>query len=391
MPGVQVVVVQRDGSAGSVGITDTSGEVTVDNVESGATIVAIYPEGQPVSFLQSFAAVQPGDHLTVGQGYYRTDAGGSAGTMTVTFPALPTAAYFLAYHPCTTSSAVGAGTTSITLDLFASCQTATASIELVAFDANSNIVRTGVLRDVAYTPGSTVSLVTWDPLRSFAVDVSGLTATVDRVDLVALSVLDGRANIIDIEGRFSVPVQSGAANATVQVVAGIDRIQAYVSEWRDNFGGHAAVAGLAPDATSATFLAPQLPWLGALTVNPNDQSVSWTQEAGASSGDGAVATANWYRVDPATGASHGYHWMLVLPPGITGWHWPAGPPELEPYVPVNGDPIDPSVNVLDFASAADYDAFRAIPTWVLQCPDCATKVGDASAFDTAASYLPPPL
>jgi hypothetical protein len=381
--GVQALVIQPDGRTGAVGTTDAQGEVALDGVEPGAGIAAIYTSEFDFSVV-SFLAVQPGDHLIVGENYYTANVvGGTDGTMAVTFPTVPGASAFYAYHPCGADAAFDPAATAVTINLYAYCQSPTATLELVTYDPSFNIIQSGFLRAAPFTPGSVVALPAWQAPTSFTIDVSGLPAAVEYADLYGTPVVDGGAFLAN-QGVYGITPVAGAATGTFDVLADSDRIGAHVTSYRSGFGWHDVMAEAAPTATGATMVDPGLPWLGEALASGTDQTASWLQESGAVPGDGAIGFAWWSRFDPTTKIVTNYRWVVVMPPGLTEWSWPAGPTELAPYRPEPTDAIDANVIVVDIGAAADYDAVRAIPEWVLSCPGCATDGGELPAGAAAA-------
>jgi hypothetical protein len=62
------------------------------------------------------------------------------------------------------------------------------------------------------------------------------------------------------------------------------------------------------------------------------------------------------------------------------------PPQLASFVPTTTDPITTKVTLLAVEGAADYDAIRARPQWILTQPLVAAYAGDA-ALAYAVDFL----
>jgi hypothetical protein len=383
VPGVSVYAVQPSGGAGPTGQTDSNGKVVLDGVDTGASITAVYALSATSYQLVTVVGVKPGDTITLGEQYGTALPGGNTGNLTVTFPTFPNASSYAVYSPC--NSLGGAGSP---LTLAEGCTVATVNLLLVAVDATGNAIAGGVIKNVNYTDGQTAALTAWTavPTGGFQVSISGLISDVSQASLFASMELDGTTSY----GRsaFISPLTAGAATSGVPVPIGGDRTYAYATLYRGTtgFGTQETYTSVGPTATSATFPAPGLPWLGARQLDAAGQSVQWLQSGGTGY-DAGFANIQWIRTDATTGAQTNYNWNVLVPPGQTQFSW-AGTTTiaaLAPYLPATTDTFQQfHVKVIDLANATDYDQVRADPEWQWQSPGNSTEVGELSGVSSVA-------
>jgi hypothetical protein len=372
--GIQVLAIQPHGEAGDSGATDASGVVTLEDVQAGATITAIYPTDDGYD-LVTVVGVQPGDDLVFGERYQPVVAG-TDGLMNVSWPQVVGSPRYDISHPCTTNYFYGETTTSGQLNQYAYCQTPTGNIRFIAYDPSYYIAQTGSLRGVAYTNGASVSLPSWSPPFNFSASISGVPTAVDQVQLNAYSYLPGTQSL---GGNTYLAPDAGNASGSFLMYAGGDSILASARMTRPgDLGPQDSYQTLPATATSATFTAPQMPWVGGTLISASGASGTWVQ-VGDEPYDGAVAYASWSRFVPdgAEGGTYTYYsWQVTLPPGVTGWSWTDAPAALADYLPTIGDSLNSDIELVDLSTTDGFDTLRATPEWIYACPQCSIQEGD---------------
>lgn len=375
--GVEVFVNQPDGSLGDSGQTDGTGSVTLDDVREGAGVTAIYQTADGYD-LVTVVGVAPGDDLVFGEDF-RPDQTGVAGSMTVSWPALPAVNYYYVYHPCGGTYANNTQT-SVVLNQYVYCQTPTADLQVIAYDTSYNLSHAVVLRDVPYTNGQTASVGAWTPATQFTVSASNIPSVIDEVQLGAGSVVD---DIVSLNHSTYQTPAGGGASAIVPVATGTDRVAAWsrISHPGD-LGSQLSFQSLPATATSATFPLVELPWLGDAIVSASGRIATWVQ-VGDQPYDGAVVSARWER-SVGEGGEGGswmsYEWTVLLPPGVTTWSWADPPAALADIMPVATDSFyGDDILLVDLAGVDDYAALRSTPEWHFACPDCAVTNGEIDA------------
>jgi hypothetical protein len=374
--GVQVLVIQRDGAVGDSGLTDATGTIVLEDVEEGASVTAVYQDGEQYD-LVTIVGVEPGDELVFGEHYTPTRAG-TDGSLTVSWPQVAGTYYYNVTGPCGGSNAFGEASTSTTIYFYSYCQTPTADLQFVAYDTSYNILSSGVVADAPYT-GTAVALPAWTAPLSFTVTSNNLPAPVEEVYLGAYAVVDGTGSLGDT--AYTTPV-SGSASSTLAMAATGDRIAAWSSLWRPGeFGVQESYQHLGGAATAATFDTVELPWVGGILVSAASRAVTWIQ-IGEQPYDGAVATASWSRYVPDGGEGGTYtyfDWQIIMPPGTTSFTWQSPPAAIESVLPTRGDAVDGEVMLVDLSSADGYDALRGVPEWDAACPGCSVERGDLAS------------
>jgi hypothetical protein len=263
------------------------------------------------------------------------------------------------------------------------CDAPTSTIVVIAYDGSSNIIATGLVRDVPFTGGQTATVTTWTPsaIDNFTASITGLAAPVTSLYLGAMQEIGG---VISLQQSRYVTPTAGAASATFEVPPGGDRIYGYAQLYRDGqVGRQETYTKLAADASAATFTAPQLPWLGQVVFNSTAQVAQWIP-IGTGGYDGAVADVNWGRYNPTTETNVQYHWTVAVPPHVSQWTWADPPAALAGYLPTETDNINGTIQLVDLSSAADYDQLRAAPEWQWECPGCATRAGELPSGSSIA-------
>ncbi len=376
---IPVFSIQPDGTAGPTGTTDATGKVTLSGVQAGASITAVYPTGTTSFQLVTVLAVKPGDNIVLGDEYTNGLPSGT-GTMTVTYPTVPGATNYTVYSPCSLDSAGGAGL-SVTVNL--NCTTPTANLLVVALDDSGNVIAAGVLHGVTFTNGQTVALAAWttSSATNFTESISGLIPEVNYVYMLSEAVVDGTTRL---QQSNSMAPASGAASLMFDVPGVGDRTFASAQLSRNGQVGRQVTYRNGPgDATTATFPAPTLPWLGQVIINSAAQSAAWLQ-VGKGSYDAAVLYANWNHLDVAQDTTIFYDWTVVVPPGVTQLDWSNPPAALAGYYPADTDSVGVNLQLIDLANTASYDELRAVPEWQWTCPDCVLENGEVTGVSSVS-------
>ncbi|MCE9572661.1 MAG: hypothetical protein K8W52_05850 [Deltaproteobacteria bacterium] len=390
---VPVFTVQPDGTAGPSGTTSASGDLTLTGVKAGASVTAVYPVNGGYQ-LVTVLAVKPGDHVVLGD-HYLAPLGTSTGTMTVTFPTVPNAAYYYGYNRCSSASVNDGAATSMTFAT--TCGNATADMSFEAYDGKFARLGYASLHGAPYTDGATAAITAWTPATSgdnFALSITGLGAAVDVVYFSTFAQwTDGfrRAQ----QDYYAQPA-AGEAALMMTVPTGSDHVLAYAQLHQQTLqtGSQETYRVLAPSATSVAMTAPTLPWLGQVTINGAAQIAQWIP-IGTGSYDAAVVFANWQRFDPSNESTTYYYWTISVPPGQTSLSWAGLPTAIADQLPTAADAVVGDMQLVDLSDAADYDALRARPEWEWSCPGCASQQGDrtepssvAFPFDGAEGFNP---
>jgi hypothetical protein len=373
--GIEVVVVQADGSAGDSGQTDANGTIVLEDVQTGAAITAIYPnEG---SFeLVTIVGVTAGDSLVFGDNYTQSIAvAGVDGQMTATWPQVAGTARYDVVHPCGTSYNYGETTLTGILYQYYYCQSPTGTLRFIAYDQSYNIGQTGLLEGAPYTNGLTATLPAWTAPTAFQATLTGAPAFVEQVQLQTRSVVDGT---YPLTAYNYVAPTGGVATLTLTTPSDGDRIAGVARLTRaGDLGSQEVYTTFAGNAASGAFTAPDMPWVGDTIVSASGSLATWVQ-VGDTGYDAAVAFVSWQRFIPdgGEGGSYiNYDWTIVLPPGVTEWSWSERPAALADYLPEIGDSLNSDVELVDLSTVDGYDALRATPEWQYTCPFCESDLG----------------
>lgn len=371
--GVVVVAVQPDGSVGDSGTSDAEGKVTLDDVQEGATIAALYPEdADNRTQLSTIGGVKPGDELTFGDNYFRPDAmGTSPGGVTLQVPALPGLSSYEVLSPC--GYFYGGASASMTVSTYEHCQTPTAPLALVAF-GNDGPLASGFLPAAPFTDGAVATLSEWVPNTDVAISISGLDERT-YLDLYGVAAYPLMPYDFYVDGDGEGSSYAG----TVAMPATAPRTYALARLGRDGLPGRqrAFRAGSSPIALTA----PALPWLAGVVVSADAGQAVWLQTPGTS--DATVLRMMWYRPGGDEGYRY-YFWNAILPPGTGKLDLDVPSPALQAFLPAPGDRVYLEVSLIDLASTADYDAVRAVPEWLATDPEAAVAAGDETT--AALSY-----
>lgn len=376
--GVLVFAVDPTGALAGTATTGADGKAAVP-LPAGGSVTVVYPAQSDLpTQVVTYAGVKPGDSLTFGDrltSYQATT--GQTGTMTITWAAVANATFYRLYSPCYASSSIAE--TTVTVDLAASCQTDTATVGLVAYDAAEQVLASVLVPAAAYTPGSTLTIaanqwVAQDPAASYAVTVTGIDAGATTADVAGVDEL--------VPGElgpfwFSYPPRTypaDVANGTVTVSTPIASAAPHPSAAVKLYHGtHAGRHWLfKAGASPVTIDDSTLPWVDTVTVDTAMHTASWALTAG--SYDAMRLRIEWPSFD----------WIVVLPPGVTQLDASMAPPELAPYLPTQQDTISLlGCELVDLASTASYDELRALPEWRITGPEASVRAGDEPAASLA--------
>ncbi len=382
--GVTVFAVDPAGALAGMATTDADGKATVP-LASGGSVTVVYPaDANDGTFLVTYAGVKPGDSLTFGD---RTTAyaatTGQTGTMTISWAPVTNATSYRITSPC--YAGYGITATSVSVDLSAACQTDTATVGLVAYDASNNVLASVVIPAATYTPGSTLAIaanqwVSQTAAADYTIMLTGVDAAASSADIGGYDEL-----VHDELGRFwfNTPPQfqtatpaNGIATASVSLASLAPHPSAAAKLYHSTHAGRQWF--FKPGTSPVAIDTSTLPWIDTLTVDTAARTVAWTQTTG---------TYDAMRLNLSYGT---YHWTVVLPPGVTQLDASAAPAELAPYLPNATDGFSlVGCELVDLASSASYDALRALPEWRTTTTELAVRAGDepsASLADCGEGY-----
>jgi hypothetical protein len=378
---VPVVAINPDGRVAGMGDTDANGDITFDAVEAGASITAIYAadggEGGGAQ-LQTVAAVEPGDHLHFGEGYFRANqTAGVDGTLTINFPAVTNGYYYNVVGPCGGAGVYAPETTS-TLYAYSYCAPATADLVFLAYDSNFYLLQSAVLPDASMTTG-TLSLPAWTPAATVTTQMTGIPSPVNDVYLGTYAVFDyGNAG-----NNFYIQPDGGTAETSFAVPVNGARLTTYAEIYRDGpFGSQEHSIASAATATSVALPTRTMPWIGPVLASGIDSRVTWAQNG--DGGDAQVGYVDWSRCDGGEGECTYFDWTILAPPGVDTFTWGTFPAALAEFLPTEADFVDGEVQAVDLSDVDGYAAMRALPIWTAECPSCAVAAGEHP--QSAVSY-----
>jgi len=390
--GIDVFVIQPDGTLGDSGQTDGNGAITLTDVQPGAGVTAVYPtDGGEGYDIVTIIGVEPGDDLELGEVWTTQGVCCTSGTMTANWTAQTGVGIngYTVYHPYTNNGIGGEASSTMGLSLYSPYMPPTGDFQIIGYDIDGYPVRTNVVRNATYNFGQTVTFTgTWATPSLFTATVSGIPDDVETVYLGANSLLD---NLRDYNSPYSFS-DSFPGDATVTWTHPFpndtDGTLVGASMYRGgNVGGQDLVARVDASATSSSQAANLLPWLGSSIVSGAGHLATWVQ-IGAQPYDGAVAYLSWFKDSgvPAspTGITAGsgggdvrYNWTVILPPGVTTYAWPEVPEQLADYLPGDNDSINNSgIMLVDLSDTDGYDELRNTSEWKVTCPYCALRDGE---------------
>jgi hypothetical protein len=383
--GVMVVAVQPDGTVADHGLTDAQGTLVLHGVDAGAVVTVVYPEDAAFNtHVASMFAVTPGDSLTFGDAHFLGNTGGSDGIVTANVPAFAGAVSYYAYSPCAGGTA-SAPDTAIPISQLAACQTPTAPIVAVAYDDSFDLLASSYVAAADGTPGAIDDMGAWtaNAQQNVTASITGLPPETVFVALEGEAVYPSHL----FGASVGAPISAGTASAQMTLPITAPRTFGHARiERTGEFGDHHAYVAGAGTATMLPLTPPALPWVGGLVVNGTIGKAVWLQTAG--SYDAAVLAIAWSHID-ASETVHLYDWNVILPPGITALDFGAPPAELAPYMPGSADSTFAQLQLVDLASAADYDALRGVLDWQIEHPEDAVLQGDQASASNAQSFASP--
>jgi len=369
---ILVVGVNADGTLAGTATTDAAGKATL-TIREGATVTAIYPEDAFIdNTITSYVGVKPNDNLTFGDHYFTppTTIAGTAGLMTVNWPAFIGATQYLVYSPCGSNYVTG---TTYSLPLQTYCQTATAPILVMAVDANYDIIATAYLPAAAFTVGATVNVAAgqWvaQTANSFVVSMSGLDPVVTAVRFNANAQFP---QFTIGESDFPTP-KAGAASAMLSIPMSAGALT-YASAQLNRNGNFGEQTYFKRGASPIAFAPTALPWISDTSIISAfpPYRVVWLETA--STYDAAVLDMSWQRSDGKI--THYFQWRVILPPGVADFKLGTPPAELAALLPTVDDNVNHELRLVDLSSATSYDAARALPEWRLANVQSSVNAGD---------------
>ena len=370
--GVMVFGVSAANTLVSSAVTDAAGKATL-SLPDGGSVTAVYDNGgsKVPNLVITYVGVKPGDALTFGdRTTEHAPTTGQTGTMTLSWAPVTNATHYRVYSPCYRTGYTM--DTEATIDLAEYCQTPTAPVGLVAYDDSETVLASVLLPAAPYTPGSTLAIAAnqWvaQPAGNLQIDLVNLDAAVTDADIGGVDEL-GAGELGPFWWSyppitFRVTPKGGTASQVVSVAEAAPRKSAAAKLHHETRVGRiwafkaATTSPVAIDTANA-------PWIDTLTLAPDGRTVSWTQTAGTY--DAALLRFVWSAFD----------WTVILPPGVTMFEVPAPPAELAPYLPMAKDEVYlRTCQLVDLASAASYDALRALPEWRATDSERSVRAGE---------------
>jgi hypothetical protein len=350
--GIPVVFLDPDDSLVGRISTDGTGTAAAD-VLPGGSVTSVYSPANQSFILQTVAAVEPGDDITLAR---REPSGAVTGTFTVNWALNPTADGYIVNTPC---GQVGTGvTTSYTFMLTQECQRTSLDLSVVARNsASGGYVGYVEQRAVPFVDGGSTNMpTTWAPLPTATLAYSNIGAEVTSIGW--------DRSVPDLFGfvtSASVNPSGTTATLNVQTTTGptaldrssVSRDGAF-QEILQGSSGDALSHGLDLEGTLLPWLAPPSfdPATGAITVPPTN------------GGAGPAADVFWIQLEYGL-AQFDVQWSIVAPTAA-GLTLPRMPPEVGDIGPHAGDILSQLVTQLYESSAVtDYAAVRADPFAVL--------------------------
>jgi hypothetical protein len=383
--GIDVVLIDADGTARAPVATDADGVARFEDVARGAAVTAIYPAGKSNNTeLVTVLGVAPNDEIELGEQFF-SERAGQAGEGSISWPAYKGAVNFNIVDPC--GPRFAGDVTSIVVQMYEWCQVDVADIRVLALDVNYQVLASGRIDDAAYVPGAALALAEWTPAIAVTATATGVPASAQaEVFLWLRSTFDGNSAWYS---TTYVDHAAGTAEAVLPLPADGERIAASIDfrHARGTFGRqeHSVVVG--GTATAAGLAVRELPWVGDTTVDLAARTASWTQDGGGAY-DGAVVDASYFRPDVDGGEGGiSYGWKVLIPAGVTSWAWDEVPKALADLLPAPDDDVDFDLQIVDLSQADGYDGLRQIPEWISTCPSCAAETGELTApADVSYSY-----
>ncbi len=376
--GVSVVSIQPDGSDGPSGITDDSGTLVLHGVRAGATVSVRYPEDtQMLTYASTYTAVEPGDHLTLGDGYRGPPVAKNPIVVTVMFPPLDHGLFPLieAVTPCGTVTTTNADSGQMSATFDPACLGATGPVVAIAHDPGLHVVASAFVPDAPLATG-TITIPAWTPNLpgNVTTSITDLGSDLSQVGLETIAVYPGPLTVSDVlpPGTPPGPILSTPAS----MPAAADRIVGHATLTNNgNYGEHDGFRAVAGGAKAVAMATPVVPWVSFLIADGTVGKATWVQTSG--SYDGADLIESW-----ATGDANGFHsvvWSVFLPPGVTSYD--ADPRLVTP----SSSGFSAEVQLVDFAEVDGYADLRRLPEWMVSEAANAVVYGDVAGADIAVN------
>jgi hypothetical protein len=372
---IDLISTAADNTVLAVTRSDARGNATI-KVAPGGSVTAVYRHiVDPGTDLITWVGVKPGDTLTFGSRSFSPSGQKSTdlGSQTYTWPSQPGATDYVVFTPCT-STGVGTNLT-VTLVESSLCHEDPMDIVFTASD-DTAITHYGFRTEVPFESGSTVSILSWMPVQSGSINITGLPSEISSLEGKFFTIYNS-GNARGLGDPYTGTPTGGAFSATFRAVPTGKRTVGSVTLARSGFNSIQILDAFSVDTKVQTVAAPQLtPWLqGRPTASPALRTASWFIVGEASSVyDGQLLDLSWSHVGSTKFAP--YAWHFILPPGQTSITYPALPPPFDDAIPLSTEVTNAAVRVFEIASVKGYDMVRAMPSADLMCLDCAVKAGD---------------
>jgi hypothetical protein len=373
--GVDVFVIEPDGSLGDRKTTSGTGMVTLEGVPAGSSVTALYPQVGSSIDRVTVVAVEPGDNLVFGETV--RDEIGVNGVMSVTVPEYPGAYYYALNSPCGGGS-MYAPTTTGNLYFYADsgCDPDDIDIQVTVVSPSYFPMASAYLDNISFADGGNVAVSSWVTSPTLQLRATDVPSEVDYVELYVESAFSNGSTYYGgyRNGVYGSPTDGMFASSLTWVSGGPGSIGS-LSMYRPGDVGEQEFYGRFTGTASYTASPTPLPWLGEAYVSAVGREVAFAK-LGDEPYDAAVLQSYWYDNDPVFGKGGTNHsWVVIIPPGVTEFTWANAPAAIAGFLPTTFDNLSGNLMLVDFPNADGYDGLRALDETAITCPECALRTG----------------